>query len=457
MDIYDLFIEYPECISKRSKLKSIVMDILPQSLHAHERRVIGKAIMESYDLGIIKRLQQIDVIDNQFIENQATILTRHSEIEISSAKYAVEFWCKAYGEKVLHKRRRKQSENRHNKVYTKTSYPVVIDETLKLSTSMVKPIHNSLQQVQKNNPSQVRKNSPPKVKKKRLRKSKRLFSSLLIATAFAAVIMTGFYYGKVVKPAHIYSSAIELYNAGQYSEALTTFERIEDYQDSADYIYSCKENIANQVLPDLQWDFSNSLSEVNGATSTVHGDTQIVDIWDGPVTKAAEFDGSGDYIDCGSELNLPYQHTFSILLNCRNVDKNYSNFFAKYETNREGPYAFSIRQGYVNCWITEDASNDSYTEIESETRLQNNRWYVITIVKDYNDFRIYIDGTLSGEGSIYEINENNDSVLIGSQAFLFSPEEDLQFDGYIGSISIYNQALSEEQIEMIAEVTLGEE
>lgn len=102
----------------------------------------------------------------------------------------------------------------------------------------------------------------------------------------------------------------------------------------------------------------------------MHGDTIVIDL---SGVYAPSFDGDGDYISCGNNLNISNDYTINKVIRCQDIYKDYSAFFAKYETNGEGPYAFSINQEYVNCWVTDvdGVVNDYLTQTYISRRLKN--------------------------------------------------------------------------------------
>lgn len=286
-------------------------------------------------------------------------------------------------------------------------------------------------------------------KKREENKKKRKDFYELIGFLIGILVLIGFFYDKRMEAEKNNSmentASMEIIESNEVeleTENITLAE--EKKEEESDGFEPLSENLS------YSWDFSDSLEEKNGLQSVVHGDVEIVKIPNSDERQAAYFDGDGDYIVCGEEINLTENFTLNILLCCEDVNKEYSNFLAKYEKSGKGPYAFSIRQGHINCWITED-NNRNYTEIESATLLNNNEWYFISIVKRGNNFQIYINGQLDAEGNVKSTIHNNNLVTIGRQALMFPPEEDLQFTGYIGEISIYNEALSEDTIQLMAD------
>lgn len=248
-----------------------------------------------------------------------------------------------------------------------------------------------------------------------------------------------------------YLDGVAEYQNGNYKDALLIFEELDSYKDCQSLKSDCNYQIAQSLEPVYHWDFAVSLAEEQGLPTTTYGNTKIKEVLNVNIEQAAFFDGDGDYIECGRGISLTENFTFSILLCCQDVYKDYSAFFAKYEDNG-GPYAFSINQGHVNCWITED--NGSHIELESITDIRNNEWYYISIVKEGNNFKLYINGELDSEDSVSSVRTRDDLVTIGRQALMFSPEDQLQFTGYIAQISIYEQNLSSGEVYALYESSM---
>lgn len=240
-----------------------------------------------------------------------------------------------------------------------------------------------------------------------------------------------------------YALALSKYENGEFEEALTIFEGLADYKDSVQFKIACNRGIIENIFPKFEWNFLNNRFDSNVDESEIYGDTQVQDLSDDVVGSAIYLDGDGDYIDCGMDINLPQDFTFNTLLKCYDVYKDYSAFFAKYENNG-GPFAFSIHQGHVNCWFTNE--NGRSVQIESTGVIQNNKWSFISIVKQGDSLKIYIDGHLDTEGKIDAVIQNDELVTIGRQALLFEPVEELQFTGYIGYMNIFDCALTLDQI-----------
>lgn len=206
---------------------------------------------------------------------------------------------------------------------------------------------------------------------------------------------------------------------------------------------------SRDTKPVIEWKFDTDLSATNGTKSIAFGDTAIVELDN---ISAAAFDGDGDYISCGNGINMSDSFTFNSVIKCTDINKDYSAFFAKWESNPDGPYAFSVNQGYVNCWVT--GTDGGYFELESDTKLNADQWYCVSIVRDGDTINLYIDGRLERQGIMENVIQNSDEVTIGRQALMFEPEDQLQFTGYIASIAIYDSAFDADQIAALSDKSL---
>lgn len=198
------------------------------------------------------------------------------------------------------------------------------------------------------------------------------------------------------------------------------------------------------------WDFSESLNEKNGYASKTYGDVEIIENNVGGYS--ASFDGDGDYIECGTDINLTENWSFHSAICCYNVDKNYASFFAKYETNFNGPYAFSVYEGHINCWFSENGGG--HTEIESDYCIKNGEWVDVIVTKNSSKICLYINGVLESSDDIDCITNSDDLVTIGRQALMFEPYDQLQFTGLIEDISVYERVLTDEEIKKYSDKTL---
>lgn len=261
---------------------------------------------------------------------------------------------------------------------------------------------------------------------------------------------TALYYSQV------YDAGVEAFEEQDYIKALLSFgDVINEYKEAPGYIEQCVSRIQDSYSPKYVWDFSESLSERNGLECTSHGNVELSndseDYYQDYFWNFAYFTGdddSEDYIECGRDLNMPENASYCFAFRCDDVSKNYGALFAKYETNGEGPYAFSIHNKHFNIWIT-DPEGD-YIEFDSKTELENAQDYYVSVVKMGNQIKLYINGVLDTERTINGVAQNDDLATIGRQALMFEPYNELKYSGCIYRIAIYDYALEEEQVKILS-------
>lgn len=243
-----------------------------------------------------------------------------------------------------------------------------------------------------------------------------------------------------------YEEAIKLYKNSEYEKAEAIFGDLGDFLDSYKYRQKCQNEIVINAIPEYEWELSENLEESNEYTSTAYGDVKIIEAED---ISAAYFDGDGDYIICGEDLNMTDNFTFNAFICCQDVEKNHSAFFAKYETAGEGPYSFFVNRGNIECWITD--ANKNHIVLRSKTKLKNNYWYCISVVKNGVSIYLYINGKAEDQTTVDKVMENRDTVTIGRQNLLYFPEDQLQFTGYISKLRIYYTAFNATQIQTLVQ------
>ncbi|OAD21087.1 protein containing Glycoside hydrolase, family 33, partial [Candidatus Thiomargarita nelsonii] len=101
----------------------------------------------------------------------------------------------------------------------------------------------------------------------------------------------------------------------------------------------------------------------------------------------------------------------------------------------------------ASLWISDGTG--SYKEILSNASISEDTWTYITFVGQNGTFKIFLNGVLDTNTTVPNMTQNNDAVTIGRQVLMFSPENELQFKGYIDDLRIYNRVLSESEIQQL--------
>ena len=162
--------------------------------------------------------------------------------------------------------------------------------------------------------------------------------------------------------------------------------------------------------------------------------------------QAAEFNGSGDYIQTDTWNNLGFGdnavHTISLWLNPNDVSSNYQRVFGTQKNNA----GFVLFENLDSAGQLEMFYGDGSTvsRLEANDVLKQGNWvHVAVSYDDNNSFRLYVNGLLYGEksnsytGSSNNLNFGTD---VSSQAYL---------DGKIDDVRIYDKALTPVQVEKL--------
>jgi len=181
-------------------------------------------------------------------------------------------------------------------------------------------------------------------------------------------------------------------------------------------------------------------SSGNGNDGTIQGAAWA----DGKFDFALSFDGSDDYVDCGSAVeNSPNAITQSVWV------KTASNkvILSKRHSDSTSWPTLMIENGHAVIAI--DGSNHC-TKIAGTTVVTDEGWHHIVGVKNGNDYFIYVDGNLENSGT--------DSFGISSTHNLHVAHHGAwnnYFNGFIDEVRVYNRALSQTEVAELYSAYLG--
>jgi len=167
----------------------------------------------------------------------------------------------------------------------------------------------------------------------------------------------------------------------------------------------------------------------------------------GKVGGALEFDGDGDYVDCGADpaFDITGKITVAAWVNIRSIPTQWVAVVAK----GENAWRLSnVRSGTnfhfgIAIWSSPNPSVDGSTQVGT------NEWHHVCGTYNGSAINIYLDGVLDGTiSNTTGIGTSTTSLLIGE-----NPEATGRYwDGLIDDVRIYNYALSEKEIEMLCRV-----
>jgi len=178
-------------------------------------------------------------------------------------------------------------------------------------------------------------------------------------------------------------------------------------------------------------------SSIYGNDGTLVGDPQWVT---GRIDGAADFDGDGDYIDCGPDPNFePDSITVAAWVNIRTIPTAWMSVVAK------GEYSWRLSTVAthpsfffgINHWEIPGSS------ILSTSGVEANEWHHISATYDGATMRLYHDGVLNNSlASAVGIGTAETNLLIGTNPQAISR----YWDGLIDDVRIYKRALTQEEI-----------
>ncbi|MGD2094813.1 MAG: hypothetical protein PVH77_07390 [Phycisphaerales bacterium] len=179
-------------------------------------------------------------------------------------------------------------------------------------------------------------------------------------------------------------------------------------------------------------------SSGNGNDGTLQGDPQWVT---GQIDGALEFDGNGDYVDCGNNaiFNITEEITLAVWVNANDLNNGEHNCWLGKGDNA---YAIKHQSGNNLEFFIYDGdwhSTNYTTNIES----LNGEWHHMAGTYDGNALKFYLDGVLSVTTTYASsIGTATHNVYLGEN----SQATGRYFDGMLDDARIYSRALTAEEI-----------
>ncbi len=206
-------------------------------------------------------------------------------------------------------------------------------------------------------------------------------------------------------------------------------------------------NVARGVDPDLLgwWKFDEGSgttahdSSGKGNDGTLQGNPQWVA---GKIGGALEFDGDGDYVDCGASLafNINTNITVACWIKVRQLDKSWQAIVA------QGDNSWRLHRSSSSNNIAWGTNGLSPKDLTGSVNVNDGQWHHVAGVYDGTQKRLYVDGNLDvSENSTGNINNSSYNVNIGENA----EATGRYWDGLIDDVRVYNRALTQEEIQKV--------
>jgi hypothetical protein len=195
-------------------------------------------------------------------------------------------------------------------------------------------------------------------------------------------------------------------------------------------------------------------SSGNGNDGTFNGDPQWVDGYFG---GALDFDGSGDWLDCGTDPSLAISGevtmTVWIKLNSVGLDQKVGGN----QDNANGGYKMTVYNNDKVEFEVRTSSNSSSLnrDVAGGTVLQTGQWYHVAGVYSQADgyIRTYVNGVLDRElATTAVLGASPGPFRIGCEPFTTGS---YNFNGVMDDLRVYNTALTEDEIKVVMQGTIG--
>jgi hypothetical protein len=179
-----------------------------------------------------------------------------------------------------------------------------------------------------------------------------------------------------------------------------------------------------------------------GNDGDIMGNPQWIE---GVLGGAMDFDGDGDYIDCGGNpmFGDMDEITVSAWLTIRSTTTQWMAAFAKGESAwRLGNVSYDPRFHFgITIWNAPDASS-----IDGATTVALNEWHHAAGIFDGDSINVYVDGLFDASNNTTEpLGTNALHVFIAE-----NPEARGRYwDGKIDDVRVYNRALTEEELAVV--------
>ena len=190
------------------------------------------------------------------------------------------------------------------------------------------------------------------------------------------------------------------------------------------------------------YNYARTAEQIYNDYKTTHGtlvgDAKFVD---GKIGKALQFDGTGDYVDCGNDsmFNVKGAFTMSAWIKITAYDQfdSICGKGTKFDSATDS-YLMDIVNGKIRYFIY----TTSYSGPTGATTVVDNSWHYVAMVYDGQNLTGYVDGKvdlspLAKTGNVQQVSNN---FYIGSMGTSY------QTAGYIDDVKLYNYARTAAQI-----------
>jgi hypothetical protein len=236
------------------------------------------------------------------------------------------------------------------------------------------------------------------------------------------------------------ATAITFKNAAAYKYYQVVFPSLRPNHDGKMQIAEVE--LLGIPAPVAHWTFDEGAGTValdssgNVSDGTLVGDPQWVE---GKIGGALEFDGDGDYVDCGNPAVLDITGDITVMcwIKVAAFSKTWETIIAK------GDDSYRMSRGPGDGDSIHFGANGTGDNLNANTIVTTDTWRHVALVYNGTDKIIYIDGVEDARlASSGNINSSGYNLFIGEN----SQAVNRHLTGLVDDVQIYNQALSQMEI-----------
>lgn len=255
-----------------------------------------------------------------------------------------------------------------------------------------------------------------------------------------------------------YTAAMKSYGDGDLDTALTRFQEISYFQDSAEYIRLCKEQIIAGYQPLYVWEFSGTADEKSGLSTETAGNLLFVPVMQSGTDTAISFTDRESSISAPAKIDLSGNWTVSLLLRSEEIHRERITIVS-YSVRTGGltqSMEIGLTDGKLSC-LMHDGRENAFA-LETTQSIEMHQWYLLSVAKQGESVALYVNDqmwTKSSYSGNYAPDENAGDaepeylLQIGKG---FTDETETAFVGDISRLGIYGTPLGKDQLGMLMQV-----
>lgn len=215
------------------------------------------------------------------------------------------------------------------------------------------------------------------------------------------------------------------------------------------FAYWIKYHLTN--LPDIaaayHLDYITNNTVIDFSKNLNHGTVYGASLAPGIIHKALSFDGTDDYVNCGTNLTLDLNSSFTIECWTKHTTTAHAHLVIKHGGSPARGYRLSVDN--IGRFYTRLLCTDgNVTHATTPASYNDNKWHHVVAKRDTTTdmLYIYVDGLL--KASTTDLTTGS---LINPAPLKIAPKDTVFFAGLVDELPIYNRAIPDLDIKRHSE------